>query len=540
MNRKDHLLPSLIRKAKVYLLFFSFCAFSTTPTSATSLWKSTLRTISTATLCLLSSMPGNHVQGNAWFTSIPNGVGYDVFIGKNQTILVGGEIDDKITVLRFDNTLELSLIERKVVNEGSFDINLQGMAFNGENSIGFFGNESVTDYHVFGTIDLTNDAASLATKFEYDFGDAEVKLYDLTYLPGFDSYMMIGETVEDNRAIPFISNEDHSGFTVGASAKGTFQWGKQILASSPFLYDVRLDAVATRNATFGISIGMITPGGTSRDLQYLFINTLTADSESINYAWFELFNIAQQLSDLKIYDAIYTTQENIVFTGSLTDQDFFVSEHLFIASISFSRNIDIKDVGEEQEKLWGWYMEEQSAGFSLNEDLKNDIVSVGYYGPSKISDLVVVKNGKDGSYKWHFSHQLGESERDRAHAVAFNDNNDVIIVGTHQGIDRSTTSLFVLKVSSNGKKCGDNRNLKFIEFSIYKRAQILKFIIGTALPDVEDADDFSVRTSELEVTFEVCENHNVNQDSINMPTWLLGIAISLLNAFRQAYLMCTS
>ena len=71
--------------------------------------------IPTVTLCFFSSMH-HHVAADASFTTIKNGFGHYVFIADNQTILVGGEVDGKITLLTFDPTLQLTSVEKKKMN----------------------------------------------------------------------------------------------------------------------------------------------------------------------------------------------------------------------------------------------------------------------------------------------------------------------------------------------------------------------------------------------------------------------------------------
>ena len=310
---------------------------------------------------------------------------------------------------------------------------------------------------------------------------------------------------------------------MGSSVNGALQWNKAISVAPPFFRHIRIDTVTPKNDTFGIMVSAMIEDTTSRDTQYIMINTFTADSESVDYAPFRLFSANSPLAKLKIHGAIYTTYNRLVLTGGLAvEEDPLQTKHLFLASIGFDRNTSIA-TGANQEDIWGWYMQEPSDSFAVKEDHNTDIVSVGYYGRSGGQDLMVRKYSKDGRFRWNFFHELDGKNWNVAYGVAINENNEIIIVGAH-GDDEDSPSLFVLKVSSNGRKCGTNEEIELLPLFINKESTI-DLLVQTYTSDVYNDNEFSVETTELEVVFEKCENENVDQTSITSPTYLVTIGL---------------
>ena len=136
----------------------------------------------------------HHVAADASFTTIKNGFGHYVFIADNQTILVGGEVDGKITLLTFDPTLQLTSVEKKKIDEGSRKIFLQDMTINREDSMGFVGNRSDTGYNVIGSITVQDKSETEVTEFKIgSSNNLKTRLHSITYLASFNVYMTIGE-----------------------------------------------------------------------------------------------------------------------------------------------------------------------------------------------------------------------------------------------------------------------------------------------------------------------------------------------------------
>ena len=164
----------------------------------------------------------------------------------------------------------------------------------------------------------------------------------------------------------------------------------------------------------------------------------------------------------------------------------------------------------------------ESAGLALTEDRDTDIVSIGYYDTSLEKFLLVVKNREDSRHKWHFIYEVNGKNWNEGHGVAINEDKKIFIVGANED-NGTATSLFLLRVSSDGKRCGKDRDIDFWELIVARSNLDETLVMTSFFVDFIDKIDLSTDTSSIEVAYEICENENTDHVSTISPTWLLTI-----------------